>query len=125
MEIKSAAEYLAQFNITMDFNKTIVKPKYPYTSFNDKKDIKKIEKVIKEIRPNYPEYDNATLYKDKHCSAWVHICEATLETGITPVKYVAQPLPLNDIQYAENNETDYEFDESETNSDTTSTIGSL
>lgn len=117
--MKSAADYLAQYNITMDFNKTVIEPKYPYVGFKDKKDLKKIEKVINEIRPNYPEYDNTQLYKDKHCSTWVHVCEATLETGIAPVKYVAQPLPLKDIQY----ETDYDVDdESETDSDTTLTI---
>jgi hypothetical protein len=121
MEMKSAADYLAQYNITMDFNKTVVEPKYPFVSFKDKKDIKKIEKVINEIRPNYPEYDNVKLYKDKHCSTWVHVCEATLETGINPVKYVPQPLPLKDIQYMEDDETTYDFDDNET----TSTIGSM
>lgn len=120
--MKSAAEYLAQYNVSMDFNKEVVEPKYPYVAFKDKKDIKKIEKVINEIRPNYPEYDNVKLYKDKHCSTWVHVCEATLETGITPVKYVAQPLPLKDIKYMEDSETDYDF---ETDSDTASTIGSM
>jgi hypothetical protein len=123
--MKSAAEYLAQFNVTMDFNKTVVEPKYPFVSFKDKKDIKKIEKVINEIRPNYPEYDNVTLYKDNHCSTWVHICEATLETGINPIKYVPQPLPLKDIQYIDDNETECDFDENETDSDTLSTISSM
>ncbi len=96
--MKSAAEYLAQYNISMDFNKSNVEPKYPYMSFEDKKDIKKLEKVCKEIRPNYPEYDNSTLYKDKHCSMWAHVCEASLENGIAPVRYVSQPLPLLDIK---------------------------
>lgn len=122
MEIKSAADYLAQYNITMDFNKSIVEPKHPFVSFKDRKDMKKIEKVINEIRPNYPEYDNVKLYKDKHCSTWVHVCEASLETGISPVKYVTQPLPLKDIKYIEENDIDYEFDESEIESDAASTM---
>jgi len=92
--MKSAAEYLAQFNVTMDFHKEVVEPKYHFVSFKDRKDIKKIENAIKEIRPNYPEYDNAILYEDEHCSTWVHVCEASVESGITPVLYVAQPLPF-------------------------------
>lgn len=120
MEIKSAADYLAQYNITMDFNKSIVEPKHPFVSFKDRKDMKKIEKVINEIRPNYPEYDNVKLYKDKHCTTWVHVCEATLETGITPVTYVPQPLPLKDIRYSKDN--DYDFNESETSSIASTTM---
>lgn len=89
--MKSAAEYLAQYNVSMDFNKSA-----RTNHFNDKKNIKEIEKVIKEIRPNYPEYDNTRLYKDEHCSMWTHVCEASLETGIVPVKFVSKPLPIHD-----------------------------
>lgn len=103
-KMKSAAEYLAQYNISMDFDKPIVEPKYPFIGFKNQKNIKSVEKVIKQIRPNYPEYDNTTLYKDKHCSMWTHVCEASLENGITPVKYVSQPLPLDDVQYDKEDE---------------------
>lgn len=95
--MKSAAEYLAQHNVSMDFNKSIREPKSPFVDFKDKKYIKEMEKVIKEIRPNYPEYDNTRLYKDDYCSIWTHVCEASLESGIVPVNFVSQPLPLNDI----------------------------
>ena len=81
----------------MDFDKPVVEPKYPFVCFKDKEDIKKIENVIKEIRPNYPEYKNTKLYKDTHCSMWTHVCEASFETGIMPVKFVSQSLPLKDI----------------------------
>lgn len=89
--MKSAAEYLAQYNISMDFNKS-TRTKH----FNDKKNIKEIEKVIKEIRPNYPEYDNTRLYKDEHCSMWAHVCEVSLETGVFPVKFVSKSLKAID-----------------------------
>jgi len=108
--MKSAADYLAQYNISMDFNKSNVEPKYPYMSFKDKKDIKKLKKIVKEIRPNYKEFDNTKLYKDKHCSMWTHVCEATLENGIKPITYVSQPLPLNDIEYITEVSSNYNED---------------
>lgn len=94
MAVKPVAEYLAQYRISID---TTVKARYPYVPFNDKKSIKELETMLKEIRPNYPEYDNTTLYKDNFATTWVHVCEASLDKGIAPVNYVVQPLPMHNI----------------------------
>jgi hypothetical protein len=88
--MKLASEYLAQHDVSMDFNKSIREPKSPFVDFKDKKNIKEIEKVIKDIRPNYPEFNNTLLYKDEYCSMWAHVCEASFETGIVPVKFVSK-----------------------------------
>jgi hypothetical protein len=109
MELKSAAEYLEQFHITMNFDKPIVEPKYPFMSFEDKRNMKKIGKIVKEIRPNYPEYQNAKLYKEDNVSTWVHVCEASLESGISPVRYVSQSLPMKDIENRIEDTVDIEY----------------
>lgn len=93
------SSFMARYNISMDFNKVSEYPEteYPYMNFKNKKHIQDLQKVIQQIRPKYTEYHNTKLYKDDHCSMWVHVCEATLEFGVTPVKHVSQPLPLNNI----------------------------
>jgi hypothetical protein len=92
MTLKPAAEYLAQYNIELKYDNTAQQEaKFPYKSFEDKKGMKGLEDVIKSIRPNYPEYKNTTSYTDEHCRVWVHVCDASLEKGITPVKYIAKP----------------------------------
>lgn len=108
MELMSAAEYLAKLNIDFKFDEEDAKEvKFPYVPFEERRDLKKIEKVVKDIRPNYAEYQNAKLYKDNHCKMWVHVCEATIEEGITPSKFVPQSLPINDIEEKEDLVNDF------------------
>jgi hypothetical protein len=120
MELMPAAEFLAQQKIKLFEEKNDQEVKFPYLPFEERKHIKNIGKVVKDIRPNYPEYHNTKLYNDDHCKMWVHVCEATLETGITPVMYVPQSLPINDIK--EKKELDLEFDFCESDSDEVSSL---